>query len=319
MVDEQGKWLNKDYGTDLLIIGNGFDLAHGLKTNYMDFLNYSLELDCASVEIFEILKALLPYVLETDANMVKIIEPLKTLFSVVDNWIDLENNLETSLRYVTNDDEMDAMTDIFNEFMLPEFEKYIATSINQCKISPVFDDYALVRYTDILCFNYSNTYERLYGQLPLKIDNKNCRRQICYINGKAQANADKSNIVFGTDYFDKENIKMSWFNKNFQRSYKSTDDYYKDLQRLHNPMSVSIIGHSLGKTDHHILKPGIDNQNVQTTVYYHNEEWRRLFIHRIMDMLGEHSFKQRFINFRDIKEIMLNQSENQSEVVSNAI
>lgn len=25
---------------DILIIGNGFDLAHGLKTSYRDFLNY---------------------------------------------------------------------------------------------------------------------------------------------------------------------------------------------------------------------------------------------------------------------------------------
>jgi hypothetical protein len=28
---------------DILILGNGFDLAHGLKTTYMDFLNYCVE------------------------------------------------------------------------------------------------------------------------------------------------------------------------------------------------------------------------------------------------------------------------------------
>ncbi|MCQ2744577.1 MAG: bacteriophage abortive infection AbiH family protein [bacterium] len=28
---------------DILILGNGFDLAHGLKTRYVDFLNYCLD------------------------------------------------------------------------------------------------------------------------------------------------------------------------------------------------------------------------------------------------------------------------------------
>ena len=28
---------------NILIIGNGFDLAHGLKTSYRDFLNYCYE------------------------------------------------------------------------------------------------------------------------------------------------------------------------------------------------------------------------------------------------------------------------------------
>lgn len=31
------------YQMDILILGNGFDLAHGLKTTYMDFLNYCVE------------------------------------------------------------------------------------------------------------------------------------------------------------------------------------------------------------------------------------------------------------------------------------
>ncbi|MFJ7841289.1 AbiH family protein [Lysinibacillus sphaericus] len=30
---------------DLIIIGNGFDIAHGLKTRYSDFLNYLLKLE----------------------------------------------------------------------------------------------------------------------------------------------------------------------------------------------------------------------------------------------------------------------------------
>lgn len=28
---------------NILILGNGFDLAHDLKTTYMDFLNYCIE------------------------------------------------------------------------------------------------------------------------------------------------------------------------------------------------------------------------------------------------------------------------------------
>lgn len=306
MVDSNGNWMNGAFGTDLLIIGNGFDLAHGLKTDYMDFLNHSLKLDFASVEIIEILKALLPYTLKFRKNMAKIKKHLEMLFSIVDNWIALENNLEVSLSWLIDEDEIDVFTEIFDNFLLPEFEKYIATNINQCEVNPIYRHEVLSKYTDILCFNYSNTYERLYNQEPLFIDSKLCHRQICHVNGKAQANANKSNIVFGTDYFDNDNVKISWFNKNFQRSYKSTDDYYKDLQRLYNPMSISIIGHSLGETDYHILKPLIDKQNTQTTVYYHNDKWHRQLIHRMMAMLGEYSFRQRYIDFKDITEIMVN-------------
>lgn len=40
---------------DILIIGNGFDLAHGLKTSYKDFLdfaNYKLKTKTLSIIIY---------------------------------------------------------------------------------------------------------------------------------------------------------------------------------------------------------------------------------------------------------------------------
>ena len=36
----------------ILILGNGFDLAHGLKTTYLDFLNYCIENNSKRLELF---------------------------------------------------------------------------------------------------------------------------------------------------------------------------------------------------------------------------------------------------------------------------
>ena len=57
-------------------------------------------------------------------------------------------------------------------------------------------------FSYILSFNYTDTYETLYG-------NENTK--YCYIHGKTQADASKTNMILGID----ETLKDGEENKNF--------------------------------------------------------------------------------------------------------
>ena len=296
MLNEQNNYKNEHNETKLLIIGNGFDLAHGLKTEYMDFIGYLLD---NVPDFFEKIKT--KYDVLSKSAYINI-HFLDQLFSKVNNWINLEENLANSIS-VSNDDELMLLTEIFNEYLLPYFEDYVATQVNKVIITPVFKTDFLSSFTDVICFNYSNTYERLYFKLPQHKKSANCNRHICYINGKALSNVEKSNIVFGCDEYDADNENITWFNKSFQRTLKSTDDSYKKLHGKR--MSITIIGHSLGETDHHIIKPLISSNSYnEIKIYYHNHEWHHRLIHRTMAMLGTNRFENSFISFKDIKEIV---------------
>ena len=96
---------------NLLIIGNGFDLAHGLKTHYTDFLQWAYENDCMDTyhyydgnrnpRYFSLRDYWWSTMSEDNRNKYLVIcnddkNPYPRfadyLFSKVDTWIDLENN-----------------------------------------------------------------------------------------------------------------------------------------------------------------------------------------------------------------------------------
>jgi hypothetical protein len=216
----------------------------------------------------------------------------------VHSWIDLENNLA---KIVNNWGENPPgswgqilyFPSIFNEFLIPKFEKYIAEVINKTDAQAKFK---VTNADRVLSFNYSNTFERLYKQPNDKI---------CYVNGKASTDEMQSHIVFGCDYYKSDDEKLSQFNKVFQRAYKNTNNKYKDwFQENENVhYNIFIVGHSLGNTDHDILRPFITNKNSETAVYYHSDESHRQLIHRMMNMVGTETMNQHHIIFRHINEL----------------
>ena len=140
---------------NLLIIGNGFDLAHGFKTTYSDFLEWA----------------------------------------------------------------------------------YIANYINQQSPAKTYH----MEHDDlVLSFNYSNTFERIYSS----------KADICYLNGKAESNDEKSHIVFGYDYTPNPNLdgrEFLWhYDKAYQRAYKNADNKYKEWMKRDTKFTIHVFGHSLG-------------------------------------------------------------------------
>lgn len=133
-------------------------------------------------------------------------------------------------------------------------------------------DYLSMSYFScVLSFNYTNTYQRLYGS---------DKTRYCYIHGKAQENKNKTNMVFGIDDSlprgeESNNFKWANFKKYYQRIIFKTGSEYKDWlkQAEQYPSNyVYIVGHSLDRTDYDVLYEIFSNKFFKIIVYYYNEE-----------------------------------------------
>lgn len=340
-------------GKKILLIGNGFDLAHGLPTSYKDFLDF-----CKMV------RELYTYpIIDNEYNQKKLIdwntdktikskllecyENRKNCFedkittqckeldelydcikenvwinyflerekSIGENWIDFESEIsnvvqaiETLKGYIERDEDVlkikdtkqqtiiyflkiakKSLQDVFNlkridgfiedisielDKLIRSLEIYICEFVNEIDIIKENDDIKTITPDYVLSFNYSNTYERIYGQ----------SKEVTYdyIHGKAdiENNVDTCNLVLGIDEYleDDKNDKLEFiaFKKFYQRIYKSTDStYMKWVEQIKKYPEVNhnlfIFGHSLDKTDRDILKLLICNDNVATKIYYYRK------------------------------------------------
>lgn len=195
--------------------------------------------------------------------------------------------------------------------LIRALEIYIAGFVENIPLSERSPDIEKLKPDHILSFNYSNTYERLYGT------GKDI--QYNYIHGKAnlQSNVRTCNLVLGIDEYlseDRKNRDLSFlaFKKFYQRIYKSTGNDYLDWvmeiqqeahgidckramcenraadtfgdsgQRMINWAALStlkkprhdlyIFGHSLDVTDRDIIKRLICNDTVRTKIYYYRKD-----------------------------------------------
>lgn len=178
--------------------------------------------------------------------------------------------------------------------LIRALEIYLAEYVNVINDTEECKAIQSINPNCVLSFNYSNTYERLYGNTK-KIEYN-------YIHGKADINStiESNNMVLGIDEYlepkriNKE-ISFIAFKKYYQRIYKGTGCEYRDWiykikesgksieLKLQNEYPVQIpfikftndarhnlyiFGHSLDVTDKDILKEIILNDNVHTTIFY---------------------------------------------------
>ena len=154
-------------------------------------------------------------------------------------------------------------------------EIYIAEFVGGIIVSKRSTDIENLNPDHVLSFNYSDTYEKIYGkEKKIKYD---------YIHGKANINKNvkTSNLVLGIDEYLNDERKDSEleflvFKKFYQRIFKSTDSSYMEWvdeirQNSNYPYELYIFGHSLDKTDKDVLELLICNDNVQTKIYYHRK------------------------------------------------
>lgn len=237
----------------ILVIGNGFDLYHGLKTKYIDFVNYTKknkESDVCKDNIF--------------------IKCFEKIAKDHHNWIDCEREIESIvllIKKILNDRKVFAdfpnyYTIFRNKTSLypEEFEKLMLMS----KIVKESDEQKILLYDDlfsqlnwinkekvmdilkkeldnfILTFRYylknhvmnkeiTNLSKQILRVNPKYVINFNytdtykkygiARDKVCFVHGSVNDN----NIVLGTRDLDEKDIDSIYFKKYFQRIQKKTD------------------------------------------------------------------------------------------------
>lgn len=339
---------------DILIIGNGFDLAHGLKTSYKHFLDFCKEQNNKRIpmavnygttfidniwlrhflmrekqlgntwidleqEIYKVIKnvsfsinhlssnkpnfkypamfSIRKDVLEFDFNKIfDYMKPVNNMQTIgKKGYIEIETNDFSCLYYhIENSDGLiHLLYDQLREFT-KVFEQYLINEVmakldkNQRYLLPFAKNRSELH---VLSFNYTDTFSSLYD--CNKNSNSAYKIYPYFVHGKAEDNL-KSKLVLGTHSFKNDNIIVAFnvFKKHNQRHKYGTIESYQELLRqirfsIINPV-FHIIGHSLDKTDHNILKHIFyANKNATIKVYYHNEDAQERLINNITDIIGE--------------------------------
>jgi len=260
---------------NILIIGNGFDLAHGLDTKYTDFLQHCRRLPQESK-------------IHTNLWLRYFFDLTEKNNSFNNTWIDFETEIYNQIRnlrqitqhtyhiyadnknpHCTNPNinayfkennyhyggtldkalrtNKEKIAFVYNQLrdFTKAFEKYLTDHINTSPVTSSYKFYSSEildgRQCDIkwgvISFNYTDTFNRLYQDAA--------NTHFVYVHGKADADADECNLVFGTQSFDriekKEEDKtgkdkdlpheLNVFQKHNQRHKYGTIDAYQDLLR----------------------------------------------------------------------------------------
>lgn len=266
----------------LYIIGNGFDIQHGLKSRYWDFKEY---LD------------------KTDKQLV---EKLEEYFGSVALWSDFEE----TLAYLDTEQIVDECMDCLQPYHAEDWsdayhhdyqyevqqrislitdtlKKRFTEWILQLRLPNNANEHMVVvdKNATFINFNYTDTLERLYKVTP---------DQIFYIHNKAVDT--KSTLILGHSrnpqnakkldelYSDEDtDVRVAEGNEilddYFIETYKSTETIITEnsdfFDRLKDLETIYVFGHSLSGVDRpyflEIIKR-IDIDKVTWKVSFHNEK-----------------------------------------------
>lgn len=358
---------------NILVLGNGFDLAHGLPTTYKDFLDFANVVEkiskneaskCDSIPNGEMIKWYIDEKINGDKSIYNELESLikdnvwLRHFNAVyesrkrdgkDGWIDFESEISSAiqaldgalddvkeyirkgkdrghiqpyqfeaLKYLINREKSkyDSIylnieyISAFKEQFLKDLNRltrcleiYLSDYVNNLPVSKKLPDIDGLKIDKVLSFNYTNTYERIYGKDKPDIEYD-------YIHGKAEIthDIDSCNLVLGIDEYligeeRNSNTEFIQFKKFFQRIYKKTGCKYMDwingyLTRLNDTkrnkfniaiedFNIYIFGHSLDITDKDILSELIQTKYARTRIFHFNQNALGSQIANLVKVIGQ--------------------------------
>lgn len=201
--------------------------------------------------------------------------------------------------------------------LIRAFEIYLCEYVEKIEIRNVSEIIKNIEIDHVLSFNYSHTYERIYGKT------KNVKYDYIHGEAKIDNSIESNNMVLGIDeYLDKESrdkeVDFIAFKKYYQRIYKETGCEYKNwidairVSRHANEMALReqfpkqipydkfntkhklyIFGHSLDVTDKDVLRDLILNDNIYTTIFYFNKEAMGRQIANLVKVIGQEELIRR--------------------------
>lgn len=203
--------------------------------------------------------------------------------------------------------------------LIRALEIYLCEFIEKIEIEQKSLDIDGLEINFILSFNYTHIFSKLYDV------SSRSKQEVAdpfdYIHGEADiSNAiELNNMVLGIDEFlldDRKNKDIDFiaFKKFYQRIYKQTGSEYKrwieiiknqmqeidDKIKKQYPIQIPynkipnkfrnqlyIFGHSLDVTDKDILRDLILNDNVYTTIFYHDKDTMGQQIANLVKVIGQ--------------------------------
>lgn len=292
----------------IILIGNGFDLAHGLPTSYFDFLLWYAN---STINEFNNLW------LQNYSNGYVSIKPngrelpqvanrqqfanidgltfentlLKSIFTnpSINNWVDIEYVYYSELikiykQYERLNVERNGSLERDIVRLNDELEhlkgKLIAylnqLDCNNIKVNDsIFKKLETERTNEsgyktiFVIFNYTKTFDKLYRKHIVGHNDV-----VLYIHG--ELNSSSNPIIFGygdeTDlYYEKiERLNINEFTKNFKSfKYLHSDNYKKLFFKIDKGYEVSVIGHSCGISDRVLLKEILTSNRCKSINLYH--------------------------------------------------
>lgn len=307
----------------LVIIGNGFDLAHDLKTSYIDFIKYIFnnvkDNPTEYKSLFDNYSNSMNYdkaisLIKNDEinNQIKFNNSLFEIFfrkTTTENWSDIEELYFVELKIICKNYygiDKEKLTKLNNEFtdIISHLEKYLSHIVETKLISTTP---SLVNLFDkikgsqslVLNFNYSNTISKYINI-----------NEIEQINLHGQIKDSKNPIIFGfaVNQIDSEqflNTGEKEFTKYIKRYlYKNSNNEKKLRDFLDNTgdISVTVLGHSCGISDHLILNQIFTNEKVRSIriMYFETkEEYLKLCFNIDRIVKDEFIFSKKIYDFTE--------------------
>ncbi|WP_439483981.1 bacteriophage abortive infection AbiH family protein [Cyclobacterium plantarum] len=266
----------------LYIIGNGFDIQHGLKSKYWDFKEYldikdrklvdRLEDYFGADALWSDFEETLAY-LDTEQIIDECMNYLESYGA--ENWSDAYHH---DYQY-----EVQQRIDLITETLKQRFNEWI---LHLRLPSNANDNMVFVDKTaTFINFNYTDTLERLYKVTPsqiLYIHNKSTDLNSTLILGHSRNPQNAKTI---DELYNNENTDVRVAEGNrilddyFAKTYKSTETIINDnsgfFDRLKDIETIYVFGHSLSVVDRpyfqEIIKR-IDKDKILWKVSFHNKK-----------------------------------------------
>ena len=301
-------------GTRVLVIGNGFDIAHSLLTSYFDFLYACClvtkrefkgqewingEKKPYNQEKFKIKKLVINDFSKYKDDIINN-HWINYFLSIIDKakptWIDFESKIKEIIELdYTKNDKIDwnsyyTLTDGANAFNTKTLIKDLNSLINlldqYLKIATrssrtiCYKEIVQFNPTHVVNFNYTDTYSKQYNS---KID-------IDFVHGKLSKRSLPNSIVLGfneTDCNDND-VDYADFLKYYQMSKNDIIVNVFDILKDKN-YDIMFFGHSLDETDANIIQPLISKAK-KVYILSHSEEAKAEKIKKMMKMFHRDTF-----------------------------
>ena len=270
----------------IYILGNGFDLAHNLKTSYWDFRDY---LEDTDLEYLIQLEEMYGYYPESKISMVQ--DNLWKEFEYQLGEIDAESKVDDGKDfYLGLEIEDSGVEDTLDSFwesqygFINQLNDYVRTWIQQIDISKVKKRRLSIKpkYQDVfLSFNYTLLLEENYKISPgciLHIHGSIDENDIDPVIGHGRSDVEhklrQSARDASEEYDEKKESICNAMANYIARIQKDTAHYISCNQgfwsSIHDVETVIIMGHSLGEVD----MPYFDEIRKRTSV---NSKWLYYF------------------------------------------